>query len=332
MNNKSVKIQDLVRQSIERRGGSLPSSNIKPNNNQIKTINTQRVHKISSKTFEAPKIPNHNWFDRALKYDMLITGGIGDFIAVESHLFADKKEFINQILLATRGTAEITKLINLCYPEIKVRPLFDKFPEDRYHFDHWNELKGYLENTNNSYLREKFYRVVDFSIAEVFPRIHKNELQPKQTALLRDHNIDLKKFNLPPIFVSTVTVSNRDPARDAQNRQMSDEEINCVSNLCKARSLNLVCIFCNCRNPHPDIIHIKNSNIEESIEILKKSSGYIGVDSCLSVVAAQKFTGDNIKIKSTNGHLIHNRRCYYPLCHKPDLLTNNLCEPFNFGI
>lgn len=331
-NNKTIKIQDLVRKSIERRGGSVPTSNINWRNDKIKTIDNQRVHKISNKIFEAPKIPNNNWFDRAIKYDAIITGGIGDFISVESHLFADKIESLNQVVLATRGANEITKLIKLCYPNLNVINLFNKFPEDRYHFDNWPQLKDYLVATNNPYIKTKTFKTVDFSIAEVFPRIHKNEITPKYSSLMSNNNVDIKKFNLPQFYVSMVTVSNRDPNRDIQNRQMSEEEINCVYNLCKSKSIYLVCVFCNCKNPHPNILHIKDSNIEESIEIVKKSCGYIGVDSCLSVIAGQKFSKENIKIKSTNGHLFDNKRCYYPFCNKPDLFYSNLCDSFAFEI
>ena len=331
-NHRSIKIQDLIRKSIERRGGSVPTSNINYKNNKIKTIDTQRVHKISNKSFEAPKPPNHNWFDRSLKYDVLITGGIGDYIAVESHLFADKKDLINQIVLATRGVNEITNLIKLCYPELKVISLFEKFPEDRYHFDHWNQLKEYLDSINHSYIHNKKYRLVDFSIAEVFPRIHKSEILPKYSAILSDKKIDIKKFDLPSIYVSIVTVSNRDPNRDQQNRQMSEEEIDCVRKMCETKNLKIVCVYCNCKNPDPNIIHIKNSSVEESVEIIKKSSGYIGIDSFLSVIAAQKFINNNIKIKSKNGHCYDNRRCYYPFCQRQDLFTPNLCDGFPFDI
>lgn len=331
-NKKTIKIQDIARKSLERRGGSVPNSNINNQQKNVKTINKQRVHKISNKILEAPKMANHNWFDHNIKYDVLITGGIGDFLVVESHLFLEKYKNINQVILATRGQKEITSLIKLAYPTLNVKNLLPNFPEDRYHFLHWNELKEYLLRTNNEYIHNRVFKVVDFSIHEVFPRIYSGELQTKKSGFLATFETQIANFNLPKFYVSMVTASTRDPKRAAENRHMSDDEINCVSNICKSKNLALVCVYCNCCNPHPDIIHIKNSSIEESIEIIKKSSGYIGVDSCLSVIAGQKFCENNIRIKSLNGHCLNNRRCYYPFCNRSDLFCSNLCDNFNFEI
>ena len=60
------------------------------------------------------------------------------------------------------------------------------------------------------------------------------------------------------------------------------------------------------------------TSIEESIEILKLSSGYIGIDSFLSVFATKIFANDNVIIKCYNKHGYKWKDLYwYPL--KPQL-------------
>jgi ADP-heptose:LPS heptosyltransferase len=47
-----------------------------------------------------------------------------------------------------------------------------------------------------------------------------------------------------------------------------------------------------------------------SIEILKGAKGYIGVDSCLSVLAAKLFD-EHLFVKSTDRHLLRWKHVYY---------------------
>jgi len=56
------------------------------------------------------------------------------------------------------------------------------------------------------------------------------------------------------------------------------------------------------------------TSIEESIEILKASNAYIGIDSFLSVIASKIFTSDNVTIKCNNKHGYEWKAVYwYPL-------------------
>jgi len=59
---------------------------------------------------------------------------------------------------------------------------------------------------------------------------------------------------------------------------------------------------------HKRLINLMNCcTMSQCIEILKKSDGYIGIDSCLAVLACQIFPNDKLQIKSVN--------CYYNM-HK----------------
>ena len=52
------------------------------------------------------------------------------------------------------------------------------------------------------------------------------------------------------------------------------------------------------------------TTLAESINILNNSYGFIGVDSCLTVLACQLFQPHSIMIKSKNLHLYNNLKPY----------------------
>lgn len=93
----------------------------------------------------------------------------------------------------------------------------------------------------------------------------------------------------------------------------------------------VICVFCNCVNPHPAARHVKNTSVLQSMEIVKKASGYIGVDSWLSVVAGWHLEADRLKIKCINQNGISNRKCYWPLRHSDDILHDDLLKEFKWG-
>ena len=53
------------------------------------------------------------------------------------------------------------------------------------------------------------------------------------------------------------------------------------------------------------------TSIEESIEILKASHGYIGIDSFLSIVASKIFASNDVTIKSNNKHAYNWEKVYW---------------------
>jgi hypothetical protein len=62
----------------------------------------------------------------------------------------------------------------------------------------------------------------------------------------------------------------------------------------------------------PNVINLnKQTSVLESIEILKGASGYIGVDSFLSVLAAKLFKTGEMLIKSINPHCYRHKSTYY---------------------
>ena len=64
---------------------------------------------------------------------------------------------------------------------------------------------------------------------------------------------------------------------------------------------------------HPRLIDwTGRTSMAQSVEVLKRSSGYIGVDSCFAILAAQLFGPDRLAIRSTNPYLLDRPEVHYP--------------------
>lgn len=267
-----------------------------------------------------------DWFDDGIKHNVILTGGIGDVIAVESFVFKKYHNKIDNVFLATRGYKEIELLLKTVYPEINIINLFPKFPDEFYAFMTAKQVLDYLYD-NDYYnigvigLQKSDNVLVDLSIYPIFNKIKNGELKYDESSFIIKKLNPLNNFDLPNEYVSVITTSNRDPYHKARGRNLTTDEIQNVVDVCKKNEIKGVCVYCNCIKPHNDLIHIKNSTMLESLELVKNSVGYIGIDSWLSVIGGYVFNNKNIKIKSFNQHAFDNRECYYPLVNRSDLFS-----------
>ena len=107
----------------------------------------------------------------------------------------------------------------------------------------------------------------------------------RSTFLDQDNGCDLAKFDLPTNFVCvcpwTCSVGK------GSSRNFSSADWNCVYQLLDNNSLTGVLLGHPKRKlEHPLLINLTGqTTILESIEILKRSAGYLGIDSYLSVLA-----------------------------------------------
>jgi len=269
-----------------------------------------------------------DWFKNDnKKYDVIITGGIGDFVAIEPFLFKKYYNKIGNVILATRGFKEITTLLKLSYPELNIINLFPEFPNNFYAFILGDDVLNYLYD-NNYFNRGilEFDRsdndVIDFSIFKIFQLIKNGYLDFNESVFTTKIYTDISRFNLPNEYISVVTTSNRDPIHKARGRNLTEFEIERIVDYCNKIDVVGVCVYCNCANPNKKLIHLQNITPIESLEVVKNSNKYLGIDSWLSVIAGYKFDYDDIKVKCFNPHGLNNRDCYYPL-----VKSKNLFEP-----
>lgn len=258
---------------------------------------------------------------------ILITGGIGDFIALEPYILSNRTG-ISQIYLATRGSEEITEIIRKAYAEITVKNIVPVFPRHKYSFISYEDCF--------SYMREKKLRIPadfttcqDCSILKIFPQIEKKSLDYMPSRLLHNQFVNTKNFNLPEKYVAMVSASLRDATHASRGRNLFPHEI---ANLREKIKMPIVCVYCECKQPHPDIIHLPKTTIFESIEIVKGAHGYVGIDSWLSVIAGWVFKENRIAVKCINEHGIRNKNCYWPKLTTSSFLYENLGDNFVFEI
>jgi hypothetical protein len=288
---------------------------------QINRLGVQNA-KGNSQPFIAPSIAKRN----ESKGSGLITGGIGDFLAIEPFV-TNKLGNLEKIYLATRGHFEIAELIRCKYTEIVVKNLIPIFPKDQYCFTTKTQLVTYLKS-KNMYLPPDIDKTEDMSIIKIFPQIHNDTLKFLGSRFNTNNIVNIEQLNLPKNYVAMVSSSLRDARTAATGRNMTTVEIaNCLNNI----DMPVVCVFCNCSNPHPAARHLRNTSVLQSLEIVKNATGYIGVDSWLSVVAGWKLAKDRLQIKCINQNGITNKKCYWPLHEKDNILFENLLHEFKWG-
>jgi ADP-heptose:LPS heptosyltransferase len=169
--------------------------------------------------------------------------------------------------------------------------------------------------------------VTDFSISVFFPQAFASR-QFNGSSLLKHKVADISKLPLPDApnysfsssqhldFLKKIEMSMRGkavqryicvvPYEVIEKDRFNQEDWNHVIGYAESTGNHLVVIAVdNYSVPsHKLIINLSNQiTFLQSVEVLKGSRGYIGIDSPLSVLAAQVFTGQNIIIKSASSHL-----------------------------
>ena len=256
----------------------------------------------------------------------IITGGIGDFLAIEPFVLSSQDKY-STIYLATRGHADIGLMLRKTYRNATLRNVTPNFPNNKYCFMSRLDVFNYLNDTK-SHIPANFPHAEDLSISCIFPQIKNKVLQFTQSSYVVNNLADITRFNLPKDYIAFVSASTRDKEKIKQGRNLNEAEI---KNIVNTATLPLVCVFCQCEKPHPAIKHLKGTHLFESVEIIKKAKGYIGVDSCLSVIAGFILKPEYISIKSINNHCYENKVCYYPLIHQHDFIFQDLSGSINRG-
>jgi hypothetical protein len=251
----------------------------------------------------------------------LITGGVGDFLAIEPFILRNNHA-LTTIYLATNGHHEIGALIRRTYPKLQIRNIISNFPKDRYCFLSKEDVRQFFQSRHLA-LPEYYETCHDYSIGHIFPKIKNKSYKFQGSSYVENNLANLDKYNLPKQFAAIVTASTRDKSKVSGGRNLNSEEID---HIVKTTEMPLVCVFCQCDSPHPGITHHRFSPIFDSIEIVKRADAYFGVDSCLSVIAGYTLPSNKIFIKSINQHCSDNIECYYNKIHSSLYLYKTILE------
>lgn len=235
--------------------------------------------------------------DEPVKPNILFTGGIGDILALEPFLDDIRLSEIQSISYATKISPIIQETISTVFglDVNKYTDLWHDFNiKDRFYYK--KELESYincsLDNTE------------DWSILTVFPQIERREKTYCYSRFL-----DMKLADISLDYDYCVVVP--DSTNDSPDRGFTPEEWEYVRMECSRRGWKAVVLRTN-GEPVPEwcVDLTGQTTLSESIELLKGAKGYLGIDSCLSVLAA-KLPLILFRVKTVNLHLLRWKHIYY---------------------
>lgn len=222
----------------------------------------------------------------------LVTGGIGDWFAVEQLLTGEQRDALEQVFYATRQHRPIRQLwiaVQEHYPKLRMHTVLTDDWSNRFCFvDKWEVATA----INGECPAED-----DWSIKVAFKRRTAGEWECRQSSILRTTlSTDLPGLPAEYLAIQSESPNDRSLPRDVQQHEWAS-----ITEWADRRGLPLV-----------SIDQSEGYSLPVAIEVLKHAAGYIGIDSCFSVLAARLFRHDMLKIRSVNGHLLNNVANYYP--------------------
>lgn len=256
-----------------------------------------------------------------LENSILITGGIGDFLALECYFTPEYRKGLERVYYATKQWKSI-------------RDLFGALPNygDLSHlclWEDWSQRSAFYsleELAQRLGLPQLLAKVQDWSIVPTFPQIDAGRLSYVGSSFLEHTVADISGIALPRSYVVVCPYSeNKEDNRDFK----ANDWIAVLNQVRKAGSVAVVLNKGNDRVPRSKyLVDLSNkTTLLESIEILKGARGYYGIDSCLSVLAAKLFDGGSLLVKSTNPHLAMWKHIYYAPKREFDFVKQTLGKP-----
>lgn len=158
-------------------------------------------------------------------------------------------------------------------------------------------------------------RAQDWSIVQRFQQIERGEFQFHGSSFLKQKIVNINHIKLPKEFMLVHAQTTTNPMHIRDIRDMQEWEWRGLIRILEERNTCAVVVNSNCADhppSHPRIIDLINlTTFAESLEILKRASGYIGIDSWLSVLAAQLFGPEQLVIRGPNYWIQQKKHIYY---------------------
>lgn len=246
-----------------------------------------------------------------LKVDkqILLTGGIGDVLALECFFPEKDKQELNRIYYATKASKplmEVFEALKPAYPNLQYQQsIWDDF-EELFAFHDKSEVGQHFES-----LPDDWPLVADWSVNSKFNQINEGLYEYTGSSLLKVKLADVSKFGLPEAYLVLAPTSDNNKNRSHRNFSAYEwaetlrylERYGFKGVLLGTSELGF--------EKSDQVIDLTGkTTMPESLEILKGSKGYIGIDSSLSVLAAKVFD-EHLTVKSFGQHLWKWKHIYY---------------------
>lgn len=261
--------------------------------------------------------------------DIWFNGGIGDFLAVESHLTDEERSQIENIKLCCYQVNEIVTILERIKPNYPNLKTFDNVSNQT------NELISDLKIDNFKSMEiwrnhmiaiknQEFavnQHIVDYSIDIIFPQILNDNRRFNRSSL---HSFFSKPIGLPNDYYVICPHSNK----SVSNRNFSESDWDFViRHLEKVNRQAIVIAIDYSEVPKYDLLNsMKGIGIIECLEIISGCSGFIGIDSFGATFAAQ-IPLDFFLVKCINDNTwIKNKLAYFAPRNQFGFLRRRLGE------
>jgi hypothetical protein len=254
---------------------------------------------------------------------ILLTGGLGDIITLESFFPDELKKRLKIIYYATIKNNTARRLMSAL-----------PFPNLKSHITVWNDFSNFWCFITKQQLIVRLNEIgktvipdliksQDWCIADKFTQIRLGKYHYQGSSFLKYNLCNIAKFNLPN---NSVVICPYSSDKRGSGRDFNKEDWKVTSDYLQKWNMTGVIINCGQDTYFPDnFVNLNNqTSILEAIEIIKSSKGYIGVDSCLSVLATQLFDDNRIIIKSINPHCKSWRDVYFMPKKNFDFMRNQI--------
>lgn len=237
---------------------------------------------------------------------ILLTCGIGDFIAMESHAPAVEREEVTAIHWATRARESLMELVPFVFPNVE---------EHVIERDTWGApFTDDFCISSIDQLPDLDTGVEDWSVKIVADEIRSGLRCFHGSSLLRQPLCSVDELHLPtgPFFVMHPFSEN---ARTVE-RDLSLREWVAALRYIKSRGYGIVIVNKGGeRMPLPfEAVDLSDKlTLLETIEVTKRAAGFIGCASFPAVIAAQSLTSDWLFVKSNRSV----KRFYFWLYYAP---------------
>lgn len=245
-----------------------------------------------------------------------VSGGIGDFFALESHLPERTRLGLRGLACATRAARSIRLMmatVRATFPRYEPGAsrwcpwpmLWEEFAPDRFC---WWSLPEVTEQLGRDDL---IGTMEDWSILREFPRIAAGQLSFTGSSFLRYPLASVRWFGLPDRYIVVHPASANDRR---EQRDFDGADWAWLAGWLDRQGLPGVVLGTD-SGPLPDgadLIDLRNqTTLPEAVEVLKRAEGFVGVASCLSVLAAQLFRDPRLVVKGPGTHVWQWRRVYF---------------------
>lgn len=250
---------------------------------------------------------------------IFFTGGIGDVLALEPYFSDMLRSHLHTIHYATSKYKMIRQVFQA----------LPNYPRLMHHVVLWEDFsKFWCFHTKNEVIEkdiahrvnkrkpvrppipENFAESEDWSIVPKFQKIREKKLVYGTSSVAQYPLCDIQHIALPSQFacITPCSTDKRAAGRDFHDGDWDITIQYLIDN-------NLYGVVLNTGADeipvHNRIVDLSNkTTMLEAIEILKKAACFIGVDSCLSIVAAKLFTPDRLTVKSINQHFYNCKDIY----------------------